>query len=98
MIKQITVPEDITTMIQRYDVEQTARRNVIAYILSFNDIDITNERFQNYQKEYEEKLFSFEIAKKELEKQYILPEVKDNKTYSWNLDYETNIINLNIKE
>ena len=98
MIKKIEIPEKLVTMIQKYDIEQTARRNVIAYILSFNNINITNERFQKYQKEYEEKLFSFEITKKELEKEYITPIIKENTKYSWNLNYNTNILTLNIED
>lgn len=90
MITYIEIPENISIYVQKADIEQTSRRNVIAYVLSLN-IDISNERFQQYQKDYEEKMFIFETIKTELEKEYIIPKIK-SKNYNWKLDYNKNII------
>lgn len=86
----IEIPENISIYVQKADIEQASRRNVIAYVLSLN-IDISNERFQQYQKDYEEKMFIFETIKTELEKEYIIPKIK-SKNYNWKLDYNKNII------
>jgi len=44
MTTYIEIPENISIYVQKADIEQTSRRNVIAYVLSLN-IDISNERF-----------------------------------------------------
>lgn len=90
MTTYIEIPENISIYVQKADIEQTSRRNVIAYVLSLN-IDISNERFQQYQKDYEEKMFIFETIKTELEKEYIIPKIK-SKNYNWKLNYNKNII------
>lgn len=96
MTTYIEIPENISIYVQKADIEQTSRRNVIAYVLSLN-IDISNERFQQYQKDYEEKMFIFETIKTELEKEYIIPKIK-SKNYNWKLDYNKNIITVTEEE
>ena len=97
MTYQINIPEEVSLLVQRADIEQTSRRNVLAYVLRFDDIDISNERFKQYQKDYEEKLFIFETTKTELVKNYIEPKIK-NKKYNWSLDYNTYTITVTEQE
>lgn len=90
MSKTITVkiPEEVRDEVQRYDLERSSRRDIIAYILSNNSINISSERMAQYQKEYEEKFMLFEKAKNKIENKYVQPAAK-NKAVNWQLDYET---------
>ena len=72
-IQKLIIPSNICLLIQKYDIEYNSRKNIIIFILSHPDIQISELDFLKYQKECDEKLFSFEIAKQELEKQYIFP-------------------------
>lgn len=92
----IEIPEEITTIVQKYDVERSSRRDIILYIMQ-NNINIPVDRFDRYQKEYDEKYFSFETAKGEIEKQYVLPATNGRKC-NWTLDYGTNIITVTYLE
>ena len=62
-----------------------------------NNVNVSDERFQQYQKEYDEKYFSFETAKMEIEKNYVKPLIKD-KTCNWSLDYSSCIITITLQE
>ena len=92
----IEIPEDITIIVQRYDIERTSRRDILIYLLQ-NDINIDENRFTQYQKEYDEKYFAFDVARGEIEKYYVRPLV-NNRKCDWSLDYATNIITINLME
>lgn len=91
--KEITIeiPEAVVNFIQRLDVECQSYKNIISYILTHDDMDITTERFKQYQEDYQNTLYAFEIAKQELEKKYIFNNFIN---YTWNLNYKTNIITI----
>lgn len=93
----IEIPQDICTMIQKYDVERSSRKDIITYILSHDDINVSEEKFQKYQQEYDEKFFCFEVAKSELEKNYIIPLTKGKKC-NWSLNYSDSIITVTLQE
>ena len=40
MIKEIIVPEELRTRVQRANVERDSRRDILLYIMSHDDIDI----------------------------------------------------------
>lgn len=83
----IDIPEEIVNFIQRLDIECQSYKNIISYILIHNDVNISNERFKQYQENYQKTLYAFEIAKQELEKKYVLNNFSN---CSWRLDYKTN--------
>lgn len=91
--KEITIeiPEAVVNFIQRLDVECQSYKNIISYILTHDDMNITTERFKSYQQDYQNTLYAFEIAKQELEKKYIFNNFIN---YTWNLNYKTNIITI----
>lgn len=88
--KEITIeiPEAVVNFIQRLDVECQSYKSIISYILTHDDMDITTERFKQYQKDYQNTLYAFEIAKQELEKKYI----SYNPNQQWTLNYKTNTL------
>jgi len=91
----IEIPEDVKTKVQRADVECSARRSIITTILE-QDLAVPTERFNAYQKEYEDKFFAFESAKTEIEKEYVRTAISN--PANWVLDYNTNIITVTVEE
>lgn len=94
---KINIPIEIKNLIQKFDIEANSRKEIIEYVL-LNNINITNEHFQQYQQDYEKRLYEFNIAKQELVNKYILPKLKENTKYNWNLDYTTSILTVEVEE
>lgn len=92
----IEIPELVVNYIQRLDTECQSYRNIISYILTHDDMDITTERFNQYQNEYINRLYVFEVAKNELEKKYIQP--KTSTYIKWELNYRDNLLHILQKE
>lgn len=92
----IKIPEEVCLAVQQFDVEYCSRRDIIVYIMQ-NDINIPQERMSRYQKEYEDKYFSFEAAKNSIEKEYVIP-VTEGRKCNWSLDYSTSTITINFVE
>lgn len=67
-----------------YDV--AARRDVVTFMLA-NKMDTNSEQFHSYHKEYMESFAKLEMAKAQVEKDYVLPNSKGRVT--WSLDYGT---------
>ena len=99
MIINVTIPESIKNLAQKFDIEKNSRQDIIFNILFNKNINISKERFDEYQKDYENKYFAFEQIKKEIEKQYVLPAIKDKSSFiSWILDYDTSTIVIEVKD
>lgn len=69
-------------LIQRADVEASSLMNLITFMIT-HDVDITNERFQQYEKRYQDAFLAFETAKSNLEKKYLT----GLGAKTWNLSY-----------
>lgn len=87
----ITVPEEIKNVTQRADIECSARRDIITYIMEKN-LAVPAERFAEYQKEYDDKFLAFEQAKSRIEREYVRKAVEN--PVSWSLDYHTNVVTI----
>ena len=94
---EITVPEYIRDQAQKANIERDSRRDILTYIISHPDIDISEERFSRYQKEYDEKYFAFEQAKDLIEKEYVVPIAK-GKQLNWSLNYHTCVVTITVDE
>ena len=97
MIKEIIIPEELRTQAQRANIERDSRRDILLYIMSHNDISISEERIARYQKEYDEKYLEFEQAKSIIEKEYVMP-ATDGKALNWSLDYHTCIVSITLPD
>jgi hypothetical protein len=84
MANIIKVSEEDRNMVQRADIECSARANLISFMIS-NNMDISSENFQRYQTEYQEKFLAFDEAKSLIEKKYL----KGVNASTWSLDYKT---------
>lgn len=96
MTKVITIPEEIRNTIQKAHSERDARRDILVYLME-NDINISKERKEEYQKEYDEKYMAFEQAKDMFEKNYVMP-MTDGKALNWSLDYATCQVTITVPE
>ena len=84
MANIIKISEEDRNKVQRADVEVASYQNIISYIIA-NNMDISNERFKEYEKRHQEAVLAFELAKNELQKKYL----SNVKAAHWNLDYVT---------
>ena len=91
----IEVPEDVKNTTQRADIECSARRDIITYILEKN-IAVPAERMAAYQKDYDDKYFAFEQAKSNIESNYVRKAVSN--PINWSLDYHTNIVTITVED
>lgn len=89
MEKHIEIPESITNMIRRLELDAKGYKDIIIYILSHNDLNISDKQFDRYQEQYLNANAAFEYAKAELAKKYIT-----NKYKSWNLNYYNNTLTI----
>ena len=92
----INIPFEIKNLIQKFDIDASTREDIIKYILS-NNISIPKEQLNFYQQEYNKYLYEFNIAKQELEKQYVLPVIKKTDKYTWRLNYTTSILTIEVQ-
>ena len=92
MKKIITIPKELNNYLQRLAYETEARSNLCAFLMRQN---IKNEAFDDYHNEYIELFAEYELAKLELENNYIKPEI-GNQTCNWNLDFYTNEVIIDV--
>ena len=93
----ITIPEDDRVIVQRADVERSARRDILVYLMEHPELNISDERRIAYQKEYDDKFWAFEQAKADIEKKYVQP-AANGKAINWSLDYATCEVTITINE
>ena len=84
MANIIMVSEEDRNKVQRADVEVASYQNIISYIIA-NNMDISSERFKEYENKHREALLTFETVKNNLQKKYL----SNVKASHWNLDYST---------
>lgn len=96
MIKTITIPANVRDKVQKAHMERDSRKDILTTILS-GTVDISKERVNEYQAEYDKKFFEFENAKSELEKEYVMP-ATDGKASNWSLDYSTCVVTITLPD
>ena len=91
MTKTIIVDTKDRDLVQRANVDASSLANLITFMIS-NNMDLSNERFQDYEKRYQEAYSAFEREKARIEKKYLA----GLGATSWALDYETCEITYNV--
>lgn len=94
---EIKIPEAFRNEIQRANIEKDAYRDILVYILTLEDIKISQDRIDKYWETYYEKYKKFEDLKIKLEKEYI-QSLNINNFSTWSLDYDSCIIKVEINE
>lgn len=91
--KKIIVEQDICDLIERYQYEMIARKEIIAFMLESGMNTDTNS-FKAYEKEYLEYFVKYNEAKNQLEQLYIIPVL--GKVQNWNLNFRTRELTVNL--
>ena len=91
-MKKIIIPQEEVNYLQKLNYEIEARKNLCQFLIRQN---IRNKSFDDYHNEYIELFAEYELAKLELENNYIKP-VIGNQTCNWNLDFQTNEVNIDV--
>ena len=93
--KEIFVGEELTNYVERLSREVEGSKEIISFMLE-NNKNISSDSFKEYKKEFDEKKAEFDIAKQEVQKQFVpqgLIDFDGNNT-SWELDYATQTITI----
>jgi len=89
--RTIIVSTEDRDMVQRADVEMSSRRDVITFMIN-NNMNISTERFNEYQNDYNNKYLAFEQAKQYLQDKYL----SNTPVINWHLNYHTCELNYNV--
>lgn len=98
---EIRVDQQLVDYIERLSYEEASLKDIIltymdAHKSDADDSAINNPIFKSYQDKYIAAKSEYEIAKNRITKEYI-PTCIENHKYEWNLDFETNILTIEIK-
>ncbi len=96
MVVEIEIPESVVTFIMRLNTDYKGYQEIIKYILTHPKLTISEKQFNDYQKQYLNAAYAFELAKQEIEKKYIDDLYPDK--ISWTLNYKNNILEVKIKD
>lgn len=97
--KTINIPNQTVLLFQEAEINFVSRKDVLKEILVNENLQLSNERFDIYQKELEQKCFIFNRFKNELEKLYVYPNLEQGqKLINWTLNYTTEKLTIEIEE
>ena len=97
MIKKITIPEEVSLQVQKANTERDSRKDLILYILEHDEVHVSEEAFNAYKAEYDEKYLAFEKAKNMVEENYVKP-AADGQIVEWSLDYATCVVSIKLPD
>ena len=80
------VPEDLANLVEKLDYEQNSMRTLLIDAAS-RGIGST-DAFERWEEKYKEAFAAFQIAKAQIERDYVLPRIGNGKC-SWTLSYST---------
>lgn len=84
----IKVTQEEKDILEAYHYQVNSRKDIIAAVLN-TTLNLNEERFIKYHREYEEFYKDYEIAKEKIITPYIKQYFKDNRKHSWSLNFET---------
>ena len=82
-MEKIKISEDLRNYIERLHYETNALQDLISRMKNFENDEVNEYWLNKYFEVYKE----YNLAKQELEKEYILPIYKEK--VSWNLNFES---------
>lgn len=83
MANMIIVDREDCNLVQKADIESASLMNLITFMVNHN-VDISKERFKQYEEEYKQAFIAFETAKSMIEKKYLA----GVNAKTWNLSYD----------
>ena len=93
----IELPVDVVTELLRLDLEVQSYKDILITALENEDINISNERFTEYEEHYTVKYSLFQALKMKIENDYVYPITK-GKSCSWRIIYYTNQLEIELDE
>ena len=88
--------ESVVEYVEGLTYEVDSRKSIIAFMLEHN-MDRSTEAFQQYHKEYREYFAELNIAKAQIERDYVLPASNGKKVF-WSLDFMTGELTIEDQE
>lgn len=89
---EVVIPEKMSDYIEGLMYEVNARKNLVAFCIE-RGMDLEGEVFQRYHKEYVDFTAQYELAKKEMEREYVSPKYPGAK---WRLDFATQTLHIEV--
>lgn len=87
--KVITVPQETCDMVQRADIEQASRREILVSCIE-RGTSTEAPAFKQYQNEFNDWFVKFMDAKLKVEEEYVTPlNTPEQTAKSWTLNYNT---------
>lgn len=96
----IRVNDETVDYMERLSFEIEGSKRIIKELITDNDTNssiLESETFKKFNARYEEKFAAFEIAKQELEREYIPKVLVENFiSFKWNLNFSTGIMTITV--
>lgn len=89
---EVVIPEKMSDYIEGLMYEVNARKNLVAFCIE-RGMDLEGEVFQRYHKEYVDFTAEYEMAKKEMEREYIVSKYPN---CTWRLDFGTHTVTVEV--
>lgn len=89
-MEKIKISEELSNYIERLHYETNALQDLISRMKNSEDEELNNFWLNKYFDTYKE----YNLAKQEMEKQYIVPDF--GKKVNWNLDFDTCEVSIDI--
>ena len=90
------IPEQITCLIQQYDLESSMLKNILNYI-NISKFDISQQQLNQYQLNYQKKFYIFNTLKENMLELYLnLNKINKSQVISWKLDYKNNELEIEV--
>lgn len=98
----VEVPQETSDYLYRLAIETAARQDNINSLLERHSKDmdagfLDSPVFQAYQTQHAQYKAEHELAAKELEKKYIPKALYGKHQYTWNLDYQTCLMTIDVQ-
>lgn len=91
----VCVPENLVQEMRALNYELTARENILTFLILRDESIQGNKNFEAYQAEYVEKNAEYLKLKKQVETEYVIPQLEGRKAV-WELDFETHELTIEV--
>lgn len=85
IVHTFTIDENLRDAIQARQIEMEGLQNLIGFAMSTTQYNIPKEKITEMRKEYNDKLFEYNLLKDEISN--IIPKEYQEDKYSWQLDF-----------
>ena len=87
-MRVVKIPEDLCTYLEVLNYETNALQDLLVRMSLFGD-EVTTELQNYWTNRYLDTFTEYNLAKKDLEKTYVQPLLKDDEVVNWNLNFDS---------